>query len=72
MLLIHTRKPGYIILLMQSCQFPIHCPNIGMREKNVLHAWNSIAHRADTLLFENAVESMESVPLKVTYCCVQE
>ena len=38
------------VLLFQSCQFPLHRPNKGMHQKNVLHAWNKIALRVGTLL----------------------
>ena len=34
----------------QTCQLPFHYPNKGMHQKNVLHVWNKIAHRAGTLL----------------------
>ena len=32
---------------------PIHCPNKGLCQKNVLHAWNNITWRVGTLLVVN-------------------
>ena len=54
MFLLHAHNfMGYLIfLLAQSCQLPIHRPNKGMRQKNVLHAWNKITHRAGILLLD--------------------
>uniref|UniRef100_A0A8C4R9L8 Uncharacterized protein n=1 Tax=Eptatretus burgeri TaxID=7764 RepID=A0A8C4R9L8_EPTBU len=37
-------------VIAQCCQLLIHRPNKGKRQKNTLHAWNKIAHRAGPLL----------------------
>jgi len=47
MFLRHAHNLGYLFIFpKQSCQLPIHRPNKGMRQKNVLHAWNKITSRA--------------------------
>ena len=64
----HTTWGYYFFFLhIQSCRLPIHRPNKGMRQNNMLYAWNTIVCRVGTLLVTaNAMHNNRSLVCAIT------
>ena len=47
--MLHANDAGFFFLHTQTCHLPVHRRNKGVRQNNVLYAWNKIAHSAGPL-----------------------
>ena len=70
MFLFHASNLGvFLFLHIQSCQLPIHCPNEGVHQKNVLHAWNKITRRAGTVIVMNKASASVITRISIKLMC---